>query len=141
LLLGLVRGFRNLQRAGFIDRVPYAVGVQAAACAPLVAAMQHGLEAMENIAEGQTLAEGVRVRRPVRAEALSREIPAEAGQIVSVPEEKIVPAFHALAQRGIYAEPTSALVWAAFEQLAGKIPEPILLIVSGSGLKLGQHLN
>jgi len=37
----------------------------------------------------------------------------------------------------VYVEPTSALVWAALERLYGKLPEPIVLVITGSGLKYG----
>lgn len=136
LLLGLVRGFTALKKRGCIERLPFFAGVQAAACAPLVAAFERGLEAMESAGEGPTAAEGVRVRRPVRAEALLREIRPGSGTFLAVPEEQILPAAGELARKGIYIEPTSALVWAAFRQLSGKIPAPAILILSGSGLKV-----
>jgi threonine synthase len=52
-----------------------------------------------------------------------------------VDEENILPARSDLAHRGIYVEPTSAIVWNALNQVIGKVPEPIVLIMSGSGLK------
>jgi threonine synthase len=143
LLLGILRGFAALQRAGLIDRLPYYVGVQAEACAPLVLAWQCGEQtltsrsASQPVPEGFTLAEGVRVSRPLRAEALLAEIPRDGGVFLAVPEKELLPAFHALARRGVYAEPTSALVWAALRQL-GKVPRPLILIISGNGLKYKQ---
>ncbi len=134
LLLGILRGFNALRQAGLVERSPYYVGVQAAACAPLVAAWQHGLDAVEEIEEGATLAEGVRVRRPMRAEALLAEIPRFGGEFLAVPEDELLPAFHKLARMGVYVEPTSALVWAALRQIE-KVPRPLVLIISGNGLK------
>jgi threonine synthase len=136
LLLGLVRGFAALKERGLIERTPYMVGVQAAACAPLVKAFEGGLAAMETAGEGPTIAEGVRVRRPVRAEPLLNEIPTEKGTFLAIPEEEILPAAQELARRGLYVEPTSALVLAAIRRLSSKIPEPAILILSGSGLKV-----
>ncbi|MRR10620.1 pyridoxal-phosphate dependent enzyme, partial [bacterium] len=130
------RGLAGLKKRGLIERAPYVVGVQAAACSPLVAAFERGLPAMEEIVEGSTLAEGVRVRRPVRAGALLREVRPGDGTFLAIAEEKIQPATGELARRGMYVEPTSALVWAAFSQLSGKIPEPVILILSGSGFKV-----
>ncbi|HZU87481.1 MAG TPA: pyridoxal-phosphate dependent enzyme, partial [Anaerolineaceae bacterium] len=131
LLLGILRGFAAALR---IEHPPYYVGVQAAACAPLVHAWQNGLATIEQVTEGATLAEGVRVRRPLRAEALLAEIPRGKGEFLAVPEEELLPAFRALAHGGVYVEPTSALVWAAMRQL-GKVPRPLVLIISGIGLK------
>ena len=136
LLLGMRRGFAALKNRKLIERQPYFVGVQAAACSPVVTAFEHGLHAMETASEGSTIAEGVRVRQPVRAAALLREILPGAGTFLAVAEDKILPAADDLARKGIYVEPTSALVWAAFRQLSGKIAEPIILILSGSGYKV-----
>lgn len=135
LLLGIMRGFQALQRAARIEHQPYYAGVQAAACAPVVAAFQNGLETLQSVEEGQTLAEGVRVRRPVRAQAILRELPPGGGRLLAVQESNLLPAFYELARMGIHVEPTSALVWAALASLSGNVPEPIVLILSGSGLK------
>jgi threonine synthase len=136
LLLGIVRGFAALKKEGYVQRVPFFVGVQAAACAPLVAASRHGLAAMDAAKDEPTVAEGVRVRRPVRAGALIDEIRPGEGAFIAVAEDDILPAAGELARKGIYVEPTSALVWAAFRQLSGKIPAPAILILSGSGFKV-----
>jgi threonine synthase len=40
-----------------------------------------------------------------------------------------------LAGMGFYVEPTSALTWCALQECPGKIQGPIVLIISGSGLK------
>lgn len=135
LMLGIVRGFSALVKAGLIDRAPYFVTVQAEACAPIVTAARHGVKAVTDIAERATIAEGVRVRWPMRMEALLREIPAGQGEFYAVREELIQEGFFELARRGIYVEPTSALAWCAFKEMAEKLPEPIILVLTGSGLK------
>lgn len=138
LLLGILRGFESLLRGGQIAELPYFVGVQAAQCAPMAAAYESGLEAIETPSEGPTAAEGVRVRQPSRAESilnfLHKQYPGS-GSVIGIPEERILPAYSAMARAGIHVEPTSALAWAALEQLVGKVPEPIILILSGAGLK------
>ncbi|HNT54161.1 MAG TPA: pyridoxal-phosphate dependent enzyme [Anaerolineaceae bacterium] len=135
LLLGVVRGFAALLRAGLIAQLPYYVGVQAAACAPLVLAARQGAAALENAPEGPTIAEGVRVRCPVRGAALLAEIPPQQGCFMGVAEERILPAFQELAWRGIYVEPTAALGWAALTADLEKLPAPIIVILTGLGLK------
>jgi threonine synthase len=91
---------------------------------------------MDEVEEGDTLAEGVRVRRPVRVEAILCELPAGSA-IAAVDEEAILPAYQALARAGVHVEPTSALVWAALsgERSLLNFPPPIVLIMSGAGLK------
>lgn len=135
LLLGIRRGFAALQRQGLIAAMPYLVGVQARACAPVWAGFTRGEKAIEQVEEGPTIAEGIRVRHPVWAGSLLREITPPGGTFTAVEEEKILPAHHGLARRGIYVEPTSAVVWCALEQLLGKVPDPVILIMTGSGLK------
>jgi threonine synthase len=138
LFLGLIRGFQALLQAGMIDHLPYFVGVQAAACSPVCEGYIHGLKAIGTASEGSTVAEGVRVRRPVRAAAilkfLQQDFPGS-GEMLAIPEDQILPAYQDLAQRGIHVEPTSALAWAGYTKLLNKLPGPAALILSGAGLK------
>ncbi len=135
LLLGIVRGFQTLEAAGLIKSQPYYVGVQSAACDPVVRAFHHGLEAMENAPELPTLAEGVRVKTPVRARALIEQIRRDKGEFLSICETEIQEAFQSLGKHGFYVEPTSALVLAAFERLYPKLRQPVVAVLSGIGLK------
>ncbi|SRR5258708_4489666 len=136
LLLGLGRGFAALLQAGKIDKMPVIVGVQAAACAPLVALFEMGVVGLNFVTEGPTLAEGVRVRTPLRAAAVLGLIREFGGRLVSVNEEFILPGRDALAHLGLYVEPTSALVWNALERDLSGLTDPIVVILTGSGYKV-----
>jgi threonine synthase len=135
LLLGIMRGFTALKQAELIQDTPYYIGVQASACAPVWAEFsgQTG-----EVNEGDTLAEGVRVRYPLRGKAILSSFDKYRDNILAIEEKRIIVCRNQLALRGIYVEPTSALVWAALEESAGKVPDPIVLICSGSGLKYNQ---
>lgn len=135
LLLGIVRGFSALKNAGYIGRVPYYVGVQAAVCDPVVRAFHNGLNALDTAGEGDTLAEGVRVRQPVRGKALVEEIKRSGGDFVAVDEREILESYGELGRRGYYVEPTSALVWAALKKQFHQLPQPVVAVISGIGLK------
>lgn len=135
LLLGIVRGFAALQQAGLIEQLPFYLAVQAENCAPLLALEQGGRKALESFSDRPTIAEGVRVIQPVRAGALLAEMPVAGRKIVGINEEVLMDAFHDLPKRGIHVEPTSALAWAAFKRYRQILPEPIILILTGSGLK------
>ena len=135
LLLGIAEGFRALKAAGVTKTLPTLVAVQARACAPLWALATMGAAGLAWMVEGETLAEGVRVRQPVRGDALLAAVDQSEGTFVAVEEEEILPGRDKLAQMGLFVEPTSAIVWSALEQLAGQLPEPIAVILSGSGLK------
>jgi threonine synthase len=140
LLLGVYHGFARLQEAGLIDRLPRLIAVQALGCAPLWAAFTMGAAGLQWVTEGQTAAEGVRISRPVRGDQVIRAVRDTGGLITAVEEERIPIARNELARMGFYVEPTSAIVWDAVRQLreqpeAGDLPEPVVAILTGSGLK------
>jgi threonine synthase len=135
LLLGMSRGFEALLQAGRIEAIPALVGVQARACAPLWAVSRYGAEGLGWVTEGETLAEGVRVRFPLRGDAVLRAVESSGGRFVAVDESEILPGRDEISRRGFYVEATSALVWNALAQVQGDTPEPIVAILTGSGLK------
>ena len=134
-LIGLYRGFEALKRAGLAKSIPYIVGVQARACSPLWVLSTAGMSAYGFVTEGQTLAEGVRVKRPLRAGVMLRMVEAGHGEFIPVDETDILRGRDELAKRGLYVEPTSALVWSALEQALTRLPEPVVAVLTGSGYK------
>jgi len=136
LLLGLHRGFQALQSADVIDRVPAIVGVQASACAPLWAVFSGGAAGLHKTSEGVTVAEGVRIIQPLRADAVLQAIDESEGKMIAVDEEKILKGRDALARIGLYVEPTAALVVSALEDVLETCAAPIVLVLTGSGFKV-----
>jgi threonine synthase len=134
-LLALGRAFRSLQQAGLIESLPMLVGVQARACAPLWLAFNLGEAALQNLPEGETLAEGVRIRSPWRMDALFQVMRESRGEFMAVEEDEILPGQRALARRGMFVEPTSAIAWPALEQVIERVPHPVVVILTGAGLK------
>jgi threonine synthase len=131
-LLGMARGFEALLSANKIQKMPMMIGVQARACAPLYSLWKNGT--ME-IQESSTIAEGVRNRESVRAEAVVEITRRSGGRFTSVDEADILAGRDALARLGFYVEPTSALVWRALEESIPLLPDPIVVVLTGSGLK------
>lgn len=129
LLLGIGRGFHALHAAGLIDAMPVMVGVQAAACAPFLAVEGRVEQAAE------TLAEGVRIIEPLRHAAVKEQVDRSKGFFVAVDENAILEGRSQLSRRALYVEPTSALVWGALMQTRSHLPEPIVAVLTGSGLK------
>ncbi|NCP87479.1 MAG: hypothetical protein CO094_04620 [Anaerolineae bacterium CG_4_9_14_3_um_filter_57_17] len=136
--LGLYRGFVALQRAGVITTLPRMIGVQSRACAPLWTLANAGYSAYGLVMEGPTVAEGIRVRAPLRTAALMRIVESGHGEFLAVDEAEILPGRDQLARRGLYVEPTSAVVWPALAQILPKISAPVVAVLTGSGLKSGQ---
>jgi threonine synthase len=135
LILGIGRGFSALNEAGRVAHLPCLVGVQARACAPLWAVSKYGAVGLAWVTEGETLAEGVRLKHPVRGDLVLQVVEASHGLFVAVEEENILTGRDHLALLGLYVEPTSALVWDALSQVVGRVPEPIVAILTGSGYK------
>jgi threonine synthase len=136
LLLGMARGFETLRLARKISRMPAIVGVQAAACAPLVALFDMGMIGLNFVTEGVTVAEGVRVRSPLRARTVVDAVRESGGRMLSVDEAAILPGRDALARLGFYVEPTSALVWRALAETLPQVDGPVVTVLTGSGYKV-----
>jgi len=115
------------------------VAVQASACAPLWAVMRAGMEGMRFVTECPTLAEGVKIRQPVRGDAVMRAIARPAGcrvpSVCIVEEEDILPGQKQLKRLGFAVEPTSAITWNALEQIIQEAPNPIVVVLTGAASK------
>ena len=137
-LLGAYRGFRDLKEAGAIEELPQLIAVQAEGCAPLYEAFQQGLDDVPaGFSAGETIAEGIRIVRPPRAPELLRAIRETGGTVVAVSETEIREARKALAHRGLFVEPTSAVAFAGYRRLLKNtaLREPVVIPLTGHGLK------
>lgn len=136
LLLGLALGFRELRDAGAIARLPRLVAVQAAACAPL-AGPALGLAT----GTGDTIAEGIRIRQPVRRDEILAAVRESGGRWVATEEAEIRGAWDRLAREGLFVEPTAAVAPAAAWRLrehADFDPRDVVVVpLTGHGLKAG----
>jgi threonine synthase len=135
LLLGLSLGFQALKQAGVIQHLPMLIAIQAAACAPLVAAFDQGLDAPVSVPERKTIAAGVQISNPYHGKSVLHAVRMSSGKFLAVEEKHIRKGQRSLSERGIHAELTAGLVWSGLEQIQGSCPEPILVIITGHGLK------
>lgn len=130
LLLGLANGFTRAS-----ERVPELIAVQAELCAPLAQAFRTGSRRRaDGLPWSKSIAEGINVSDPPRAQEIVDAVRASGGEITSVSEEDIADAHKRLARDGIYAERTSAAAWAAALRLPRSHAETVV-ILTGSGLK------
>jgi threonine synthase len=138
-VLGCDLGFCELLAAGQIKKLPRIFGVQPAACAPIKASFDAGVDELVPTEFSTTIAEGASIRKPVRLKEVLSALRRCGGGIVSVGEDEILKALHRLASMGLFVEPTSAIVGASLDQLyaSGKIKsgETTVALLSGSGLK------
>jgi threonine synthase len=136
-VLGCEIGFSELLRAGEIATLPRIFAAQPANCAPIAASFLAGEPVFPEVRP--TIAEGTAIARPVRLAEVLGVLRETRGGAVMLSEEEIAAATLDLAKMGLYVEPTSAQVVAAFARLlaAGTIsaPQTTILVLTGSGLK------
>lgn len=135
-ILALGRAFQSLRKSGLIKLLPKLIGVQAEVCAPFYAASTGGKLALGRLIEGKTLAEGVRIKNPHRLDAVLQVVKESQGRFVVVKESDILSDQKQLAGLGLYVEPTSAIVWSGLKQIMEDVVEPVVVILTGSGLKV-----
>ncbi len=123
LLLGTFKGFRELRRAGFVDRIPRLSAAQPEHCAPLSGKAEFGL----------TVAEGIAVRKPARLHQILDALKQTGGNSYLVSEDSIKGARKEAAMRGYFIEFTSAAALAAIPQADEK--NRMLVPLTGHGLK------
>ena len=130
MYLGLYRGFQRLAAAGWTDRVPRLLGVQAAGVDPVASALGHDAPGHNDLADGIQIAEPARGRQ---IETAARETD---GDVIAVDADRTRRAWRALHRAGFHVEPTSAVAVAGLEQFQkrGRSGDAVV-VLTGSGLK------
>jgi len=143
-ILGLERGFDELERSGEITARPRLFAIQAANCAAFAAAWEAGEDRFVPFAAEPTIADGIATPKPVRMAEVLRAVRRSKGRVVTVGEEEIAPALSALGRLGLFVEPTAATAGTALTRLLadGTIrPEQTTIVVlTGTGLKAAERI-
>lgn len=143
-ILGLDRGFDELERAGEINRRPRLFAVQAANCAAVAASWAAGEDRFVPFAARPTVADGIATPRPVRIAEVLAALRRSRGAVVTVAEEEIAPALTVLGRHGLFVEPTAATAGAALTRLladATIVPDQTTVVVlTGFGLKAADRV-
>jgi threonine synthase len=135
------KGFNELYRLGWIERLPKIVVAQAAACAPIVQAFEAGWDEIRPVEPQQTIAESIKVGGPsTMAWRALRAVRDSGGMAVALTEAEIERSQVLLAtDAGIFAEPAGAVSLGAAIQLAQKgMFQPgdlVVAVIPGHGLK------
>jgi threonine synthase len=141
IIAGLHKGFVDLHRIGWIERIPRLIGVQAQTSSPLVDAWQNetAAAAMPPV-DAYTAADSICAGVPRdRAKAL-RAVRQTDGALVAVPDSAILAAIPTLARlTGVFSEPACAAVYAGAKralELGYLHPdESVAFVLTGNGLK------
>jgi threonine synthase len=138
LFLGAYRGFRRLERAGWIESVPRLYGAQAAGVAPIVREL-HGPEAADPDGRVNAAADGIQIAAPVRRAEILDAVADTDGDALAVTEATAERELDRLHRAGFYTEPTCAVAPAALRTLRerGVIApdDDVVVPLTGSGLK------
>jgi threonine synthase len=141
LLLGLIKGFRELVASGVVEKIPKIVAVQPAANPPLYKAFKD-VETVEG--EGRsTVADALTLRNPPRLRQMVEALKTSGGDVEIVTDEEILVAQRQMGFAGVYAEPSSAVAYAAVRRSLDEFiarDEHVMVIVTGFGAKSSQHL-
>ena len=138
-IAGVWKGFKDLYAAGFIDRLPRLIAVQAEGCCPLNKAAAEGTMDWKPMPE-DTLADSIAVGVPRNATKALKAIKESNGIPVNVSDEEILEAMRILGRgAGVFAEPAGAAGTAGLKKAIekGLIPKDasVVSVVTGNGLK------
>ncbi|WP_200530266.1 pyridoxal-phosphate dependent enzyme [Halorubrum sp. LN27] len=138
LFLGAYRGFRRLERAGWIDAVPRLFGAQAAGVAPIVREL-HGADAADPEGRVNAIADGIQIAEPVRKREVLDAVADTDGDALAVTRAAAERELDRLHAAGFYTEPTCAVAPAALRELRERgvlAPDADVVVpLTGSGLK------
>lgn len=140
-LYGAWKGFRELYELGWIDAMPRMIGVQPAACAPIVEAVATGASFAKPVGDpSATIAQSMAGDAPIKGgRRVLAAIKESGGTAVAVSDDEIREAMVLIAREGILAEPSAAAPVAALRRclMEGKVQsdDDVVCVVTGTGLK------
>jgi threonine synthase len=137
----LYKCLRELLASGALEEseVPKLTGVQAAGAAPMVEAIEEGLDETRRWDSVETRATAIRIGNPVNAPKALPGIRETGGTAVSVSDEQIQTAQRELAEEGVGVEPASAASVAGLRKLRERgdigADEQVVCLTTGHLLK------
>jgi len=137
LFIGIVKALEEFIESGIIEKFPKITAVQSENCAPLAEATISNSNKPVEIKAKPTMAEGIAIGEPMRGEEILEYTYKYDIKIITAPENRIIEAREALAEKGIYIEHTTAATYAAYlqqKELNGRIKDS-LIPMCGAGLK------
>lgn len=146
LLPRILKGFSELREVGLVEgKLPSIHAAQAAGCAPVVRALEQGLEFPEPV-KPDTLAKSIAIGNPADGFQVLRAVRSTGGAGAMVSDEDVIAGVQLLAEtEGIFTEPAGGVTVAATRQLIarGAIDDdgPIVICVTGNGYKTSEVMH
>ena len=144
-LVGMWKMFKILEKIGWTRSKPRIVAVQPSGCAPVVEAYNRGREDVEEWKSPRTIANGLKIPKPLAGKWILRSLQESQGIALKVTDAQIRRALRQVAKKeGILIEPSSAAGFAVIPRLyeTGSVDpgDSLVVIATGSGLKTLEQL-
>ncbi len=135
---GVWKGLVEMNKLGFLRRLPKVLGVQAEGCKPFLTAWENNAPLQPTDAD--TIADSIAVGHPRNFQKGMKAIVESGGAFISVTDEEILGSIRTLARKAaVFGEPAGvagvAGVKKAVEQGLIATSETVALLVTGNGLK------
>ena len=146
LLPRILKGFSELREVGLVDgELPAIHAAQAAGCAPVVRALQEGLDYPEPV-RPNTIAKSIAIGNPADGFQVLRAVRSTGGSGAMVEDSEVLDGIELLAEtEGIFTEPAGGVTVAATRRLieegAVSGDGPIVICITGNGYKTAEVLN
>jgi len=140
-LIGIWKAFEEMENLGWIGaKRPRMIAVQAQGCAPIVNAYQQGLNSSTTIQDPHTIANGLRVPKPLGDFLILDVLQQSNGIAVAVTDQEILRGVKLLASKeGMLVAPEGGALIAGLQKLLSESAihphEKIVLINTGHGHK------
>ena len=140
LLPRILRGFRELKEVGLVSGdLPHVHAAQAAGCAPVVHALNEGLEHPEPV-RPETIAKSLAIGNPADGFQALQAIRSTGGAGAAVTDRQIIDAIQLLAEtEGIFTEPAGGTTLAATIDLVRRgvidADDSVVVCITGNGYK------
>src|SRR5215203_6543266 len=146
LLPRIARAFREMKEVGLVDGdVPAIHAAQDAGCAPVIKALEDGLEIPDPV-KPNTIARSIAIGNPADGFQVVKVVNESGGAGAMVNDDEIIAGVQLLAEtEGIFTEPAGGVTVASTRQLIerGAIDpdESIVICVTGNGYKTADVMN
>ncbi len=138
IISGIHKGFKDLQKLGWMPRIPRIIGVQAEGSAAISNAFHGNTETITPVS-ARTIADSISVDLPRDGVRAVRAVKETDGTYVNVSDDEILRSIAELGSAGVFAEPAGAAAYAGLVKAtaSGVVggEDPILVLNTGSGLK------
>jgi threonine synthase len=135
ILGGVYKGFRDLQKLRFLDKIPTIVAVQAVGSNAIARAFKEG--GFTEI-DAHTVADSISVGIPRNGYYALKQLKHYNGKCITVSDDEIIDAQKELSSKaGLFTEPAAAASYAGFLNMRSEIPNDatVVLLATGNGLK------